>query len=196
MTRVYFTTRRRSSDFGTGAINEIIHAIEAEMTCHARKRQDARDVLIYGGSELTSVGETEIGTDCLNSNWNIIHAAMDVANPGDDLDHSLSGFRCFITDGFTQIYVLRGGRLWKRDARTPAILVFPDSRIVAKISSTGRIVLRDAVGEFHEFGYHLATKAVRKRMASKPNNAPVIRRIGDTLIVHDIKTMLVAIQGA
>lgn len=94
-----------------------------------------------------------------------------------------------ITDGIAETIILFDGRLWKRDRSCPAILLFPGTRVVVRLSAKGRMTVREMRGQYSDHGYELALEAVLARAARQPGTAPVVSPIGGLLTVLDMKTM-------
>ncbi|MDY7524580.1 hypothetical protein [Sphingomonas sp. 10B4] len=67
----------------------------------------------------------------MSKNWNIVFVSFDPADPG----AGPTGFHTVVTDGLKQSCVLQRGRLWKKDRRSAAILLFPETQIAVRLNT-------------------------------------------------------------
>lgn len=173
-----------TGEFDQHAINHMVAAIQREMTPKGG-RDTERDTLFFGGGRPSEAEQDELGMFGLRKNCNIVHASFNLTG----VARGPAAFHVVVTDGLTQSVVLRNGRLWKRDRRSQAVLVFPDTRAVVKLSSKGRMVVREMTGRHHDHGYDLAGDAVLVRSGRKPGHVPVVSPIGSLMTVLDIRAL-------
>ncbi len=171
--------------FDQHAMNHMITAISHEMSAPTRKRRPECDTLFIGGPVPSDRDQHELAQFGLRKNWKIVYPSFDAADP-------LRGpvtYHVVVTDGLTETMVLKDGRLWKKDRRSQAVIVFAELGITIKVSSKGRLVVRGMAGRYHDHGYDLALDAVTKRAAREPGHIPVVSTIGMLPTVLDIHTM-------
>lgn len=178
--------------FDQHAINHMIVAINREMTPLGNKRHADADTMFVGGGYPSEAEQMALGRFGLNTNWNIVFLSFDLANPGT----GPIGIHTVVTDGLTQSFVLQRGRLWKKDHRTAAILLFPESQTAVRLNSKGRLVIGAMAGQYHDHGYDLALDSVIARAERKPGRVPVVSPIGSMVTVQDITTMQHAFENA
>jgi len=181
-----------TNEFDQHAINHMVSAITREMTPQGSARKTETDTLFFGGALPTEAEQHELGMFGLRKNYKIIHASFDLA----DVQRGPIAFHVVATDGLTQSVVLQNGRIWKRDRRSQAVLVFPDTRAVVKLSSKGRLGVREMSGQHHDHGYELARDAVLVRAGRKPGHIPVVSPIGSLLTVLDMRSMIATFEMA
>lgn len=174
-----------TNSFDQHEMNHMIVAISREMTPVAGKRHSDADTLFIGGAQPSEAQEHQLAMFGQNKNYKIIFPSFDLGN----LTDGPIGIHAVVTDGLADTVVLRNGRLWKRDRRSTAILLFPDLGIALKLSSKGRLIVRGMAGQYHDQGYDLAREAVLARAGGKPGHAPVVSAIGSMVTVFDIRTM-------
>ena len=173
-----------TSQFDQHAINHMVAAIKHEMTpCGGRDTE--MDTLFFGGRLPTEAEQNDLGMFGLRKNYKIIHASFDL----EDVVRGPVAFHVVVTDGLKQSLVVQDGRLWKRDCRSQAVLVFPNSGMVIKRSSKGRLLVRGMSGRHHDHGYDIARDAVLARAGRKPGSVPVVSPIGSLMTVLDIRAM-------
>lgn len=168
-------------------MNHMIVALGGEMTPLGAKPDtnvDA-DTLFIGGARLTDADQASLARFGLDKNYKVIFPTFEL----DDPHAGPVGFHVVVTDGLTRVTTLRDGRLWKRDRRTPAVLVFPEIGAVVKLNVKGQMVVHDMQGQFHDHGYDLALSAVRARASKRPGTLPIVSTIGSMLAVLDAATM-------
>lgn len=166
-------------------INEMTVAIGHEMTPDAGRRHALADTLFIGGTLPSAAGQNDLANFGLSKNWKVIFPSFDPAAP----KAGPVGFHAVITDGLTQSIVLQDGRLWKRDRRSPAILLFPSTGAKLRINAKGRLVVSKMAEWYPELGYDFALQAVLARAARKPGNIPVVSTIGGIMAVIDMQSM-------
>ena len=181
-----------TTTFDQHAINDMTVAIHREMTPQGRDQHADRDVLFMGGQRPSNTDQDALARFGLNKNYNMIFPSFD---PGDPAAGPVA-FHAVITDGLEQSFVLSGGRLWKRDRRSPAVLLFPGIQAVVKLSSKSRLTVLEMKGQLHDHGYELALEAVRARASRKPGRAPVVSPIGGMLTVLDITRLSATFAAA
>lgn len=163
------------------ATNHMTAAIDREMSPAGRRRPDA-DTIFMGITPPSDADQNALARFGLDKNYKMILPSFDAADPA----RGPVDFHAVVTDGLTESIILAGGRLWKRDRRSPSVLLFPDAGIVVRVNSKGRLVVRGMTGRFHDHGYELAREAVLARAARKPGRAPVVSWIGTQVAVLDI----------
>jgi hypothetical protein len=173
-------------------INHMITAIGQEMHLRARELHTKGDALFIGGLMPDDADQAELAQFGLRKNWKIIYAAF---HPADVLRGPIA-FHVVVTDGLTETMVLQDGRLWKKDARCPAILVFAHLGLTVRVGSKGRLLARALTRPCHDHGYDLAIQSVMARAAREPGHIPVISTIGRLPTVLDIRTMNHAFANA
>ena len=178
--------------FDQHGINHATVAISREMTPQGGKRHADADTLFFGGSRPTPAEQTELVNFGLRKNYKLVFASFDPANP----QAGPLAFDVVVTDGLDQSIGLTGGRLWKRDRRSPAILVFGELNAIIKMSAKGRLIVREMTGRYHDQGYDYALEAVLARAARKPGHVPVVAPIGTLVTVLDVKTMAATFEAA
>lgn len=166
-------------------VNHMIVSLAREMTPQGGMWHKEADTLFVGGTLPTKVDEIGLANFGLAKNYKIVLPSFDPA----DVASGPIAFHAVITDGLTQSITLPNGRLWKRDRRSPAVLVFAEVRAIVRINSKGRLLVREMTGPHHDHGYELARDAVIARAGRKPGKVPVISAIGNLLTVVDIRTM-------
>lgn len=168
-------------------MNHMIVALSGEMTPRGAKpnaKVDA-DTVFIGGARPTEADRASLARFCLDKNYKVIFPSFDLDNPR----AGPVGFHVVVTDGLTRVTTLQDGRLWKRDRRSRAILIFAEIGAVVKLNSNGQMVVREMHGQFHDHGYELALDAVRVRASKQPGTMPIVSMIGNMLAILDIKTM-------
>lgn len=169
------------------AVNHATVALRQEMTPSNGMRHRDLDTLFLGGPRTTEMDRTALAKFGLDKNYKLIVASFDAA----DAERGPTGYDVVVTDGQTQSTALTGGRLWKRDRRTPAVLIFPSGGgIAVKMSAKGRILIRKARGRLEDRGFELAREAVTARTAARPGKAPVVSPIGTYTAVLDCEAFL------
>ena len=178
--------------FDQHGINHMTVALSREMAFNGGKRHADADTLFIGGSRPSGADENALARFGLNKNYKIIYPYFDTA----DVSAGPIGFHAVVTDGLTESIILTSGRLWKRDRRSQAILLFPDAKIVVKMSSKGRLLVRGMAGQFHDHGYDLALESLIGRASSKPGHIPIVSSIGCLPTVLDVRTMAATFENA
>lgn len=173
-------------------VNHMTVALQMEMAPTPKNRHSEPDVLFMGGERLSDTDERALAGLGLRKNYNIVYAACASA----DADSTPSTYNAVVTDGLTQAYIVSNGRLWKRDRKSAAILIFADTQAVIKISGKGRIVVRQMAGQYHDHGYDLARDALAARGACKPGHAPVLSPVGEAATVVDVKAVAAMFAAA
>jgi len=173
-------------------INHMITAIGHEMNLRTRKPRIECDALFIGGPVPCDTDQEELAQFGLRKNWKIIYSSFDPA----DVLRGPVAFHVVVTDGLTETMVLQDGRLWKRDARCSAILVFAHLGLTVSVGSKGRLLARPLARPCHEDGYDLAIQSVTARAAREPGHIPVVSTIGRLPTVLDIRTMNHAFANA
>lgn len=180
------------TEFDQHAINHMVVAINREMTPLGNKRHADADTMFMGGGYPTESEQSALGRFGFRKNWNIVFLSFDPANP----TAGPIGIHTVVTDGRTQAHVLQRGRLWKKDRRSAAILLFPETRIAVRLNSKGRLVVGAMTSHYHDHGYDLALESVVALAKCKPGRVPVIGPIGSMVTVQDITTMQHALENA
>lgn len=170
--------------FDQHAINDLTVAVALEMTPQCAKRHQESDTLFMGGAKPTEADERDLANFGLSKNYRIIFPSYDPL----DVAAGPTAFHVVVTDGLKEAFTLAGGRLWKRDRRSAAILLFPKLNVLIKLSSKGRLVVRAMAGRYHDHGHELAREAVTARAARKPGHAPMVASVGGLMTVLDMKT--------
>jgi hypothetical protein len=173
-----------NSQFDQHAINHMVAAIKREMTPRGG-RETEMDTLFFGGAMPTEAEQDELGKFGFRKNYKVLYASFDLA----DVARGPIAFHVVVTDGLTQSIVLQDGRYWKRDRRSQAVLLFPGTRALIRLSSKGRLVLREMSGRYHDHGYDLARDAVLAQAGRKPGHVPVVSPIGSLVTVLDIRSL-------
>jgi len=168
-------------------INSLICAVEAELTSRAGKRCKQADFLIMGGGQLSGAGRDSLASFACQKNWNLLYAAVNTAQPVNGFAADAIEFSCFVTDGFTSTAVLSGGKLWKRERTTAAILIFPQHSLSIRVNAKGKLTDRKLADRYHDHGHDLARDAVLRRVSSAKNRMPVLGTIGNAMVVHDLE---------
>lgn len=167
------------------AINHMITAISREMTPQRRARHAESDTIFMGGPPPSDADQNELAMFGLRKNYKIIFPSFDPA----DATVGPLGYHVVVTDGLTQTVILSGGRLWKRDRRSDAVLLFPDLQAVVKLSAKGRLVVRAMSGQYHDHGYELASASIIAGAERKLGHIPVVSSVGNLVTVFDLKTV-------
>lgn len=181
-----------SADFRTSPtinqfkINPLICAVESELTARLGKRRNEANFLMMGGGTLSPAEMDALATFACQKNWNLLHAATNTTDPVNGFVNGEIEFTCVVTDGFTSTAILSGGKLWKRDRSSAAMLLFPQHRVAARLNSKGLLSARKFADRYHDQGYDLAKDAVLQRLPGSGDTTPVITMIGAALVVHDV----------
>ncbi|MEG3171164.1 hypothetical protein U1708_02950 [Sphingomonas sp. ZB1N12] len=172
----------------------MIVAISREMTPRSAKSnaETDGDTVFIGGARPTESDQAALARFGLDKNYRVVFPSFDLNDPST----GPIGFHVVVTDGRTVATTLRDGRLWKRDRRSAAVLVFPDIGAVVKLTSKRQMAVHETRRQFHDHGYDLAREAVRTHAAKEPGTVPVVSTIGNMLAVLDIKTMSNAFAAA
>lgn len=173
-------------------INHMLVSISREMTKDANRSGADADTIFMGGTTPTENDQKALADFALSKNYNIIFPSFDPNAIGT----GPITFHAVVTDGHEQATVLPDGRLWKRDRRSPSILLFPELRAVLRMSTKGRLLVREMTGSYHKQGYEAASEAIRTTAARKPARAPIMSSIGDLMIVMDVEAMMTTLQAA
>ena len=171
--------------FDTESINHMVTAISHEMCKPGSKPSPQADTLFIGGPLPSDDEQTALAKFGLSKNWKVVYPAFD---PADAMRGPVT-FHVVVTDGLTESLVVQHGRLWKRDRKTPAILVFADAGLIIKVNSKGRLFVRAMTDRHHDHGYDLALKAVTERAGRQRGGVAVMTSIGMLPTVTDITTM-------
>ena len=166
------------------AVNHATVALRQEMTPRQGLRHRELDTLFLGGPSTTEADRTSLGKFGFDKNYKLVVASFD---PAEEVT-APTGYDVVVTDGQTQWIALSGGRLWKRDRRTPAILIFAISATTlatVKISAKGRMLIGDGRGRFADEGFERARMSVAARTAAKPGTTPVVSPMGSSSVVLD-----------
>jgi hypothetical protein len=172
-----------TNDSDRAGISHMLAALSTELAPQGSGRRHETDTLFMAGPAPTEDDLHELGGFALSKDYRLIYASFDFANA----DAGPTAFHAVITDGVTKAVAMYGGRLWKRDRRTPAVLVFAVSASVVKFTSKRSIAVREMKGEFHEQGYALALEALKSRASLKPGTAPIFSTIGALEVVMDLR---------
>ena len=178
--------------FDQFAMNHMIVAINREMTPLSNKRHADANTMFMGGGYPTESEQDALGRFGFDKNWNVVFVSFDPANPAG----GPTGIHTVVTDGQTQSIVLQRGRLWKKDRRSAAILLFPETQIAVRLNSKGQLVLGAMASQYHDHGFDLALESIVAVADRKPGRLPVIAPIGSMMTVQDITTMQHAFENA
>lgn len=171
--------------FDAEGINHAVTAVFNEMSPARAVQRSEAETLFFGGLQLSDFDRQALGQLSNNKNYNIVYLSFD-----NDVAKGPTAIELAVTDGETETYSVQGGRLWKRDARSVAVLVFSSLNVMVKLTSRGRILVRETKSDYHELGFELAAAAVRKRTACQPAKAPIISTIGAATVVLDLRMMV------
>ena len=139
------------------AMNHMIVAINREMMPFGTKRHTAADTLFMGGAYPTETEQNALGHFGFNKNWNLVFLSFDPIDPG----AGPIGIHTVVTDGQTQSIILQRGRLWKKDRRSAALLLFEETEIAVRLNSKGRLIVGAMARQYHDHGYDLALESAR-----------------------------------
>jgi len=174
------------------AVNHSTVALSREMTPQGRRRPAESDTLFIGTPPASETDHDELRKFGLSKNYQLVVATFDPADP----DVAPASFLAVLTDGLTITCGLAGGRLWKKDRQSASILLFPDARVLLKMSSKGRLIIREMKGPYGDHGYELARASLLSRANRKPGRAPVVAPVGTLVTVLDITTLQATFQAA
>lgn len=174
-----------SITFDSHGINDMTVAVCREMTSHSRRQTSDVDTVFLGGPPPSNADEVELAKFGRSKNYRMIFVSFDPSKP----HNGPCGFHAVLTDGLTQALAIPEGRLWKRDSRSPAVLLFPALRAMLKLDSEGRLIFHDMAGDYSKSGFELARMAVLSRAARNPGKAPVVSQIGMLMAVLDVDTI-------
>lgn len=169
--------------FDQFAINHMTTAIGIEMSTSGRGPHPESDTLFIGGTPPSDADEIALGRFGHSKNYKIVYPSFAM----DDIASGPVAFHVVVTDGVTECFVLQNGRLWKRDRRSPAVLIFAAIGATISLSAKGQLAVRQTRGITHEHGFEFAREAVAARAASKPGRVPVISPIGGLITVLDMQ---------
>ena len=178
--------------FDQYAINHMIVAVNREMTPLGNKRHAEADTIFIGGGLPSEHDQNALAHFGLSKNYRIVFLSFDPAAPL----AGPTGIHTVVTDGLTESIVLQRGRLWKRDRRSAAILLFPEAQIAARLSTKGRLLVGPMATQYHDHGYDLALESIIALAGRQPGCMPVVSSIGSMLTVLDIQTMQHAFENA
>lgn len=170
--------------FDQHAINHLTVAVAREMTPQGAKRHPDSDTLFMGGAQPTEAEQRRLASFGLSKNYKIVFPSFDPI----DVAAGPTAFHVVVTDGLQEAFTLSEGRLWKRDRRSAAVLLFPQLDMLIKLSSKGRLIVRAMAGRYHDHGYEFARESVLARASRKPGHAPVLAQVGGLMTVLDMKT--------
>ena len=173
-------------------INNVTVALGREMMPQNCSKGSEPDVLFVGGAEPTEAQALDLVSFGLRKNYHLVFAAFDPASP----QNGPITLTLFATDGHTQAVTLRGCRLWKRNRQTPSVLLVPDDRVLVKVSSKRRLVIRQMKGTHDDRGFELAQEALLARAASQPGRAAILGQIGSMIVVQDVEAFIGTMQAA
>ncbi len=165
------------------AINHMMVAINCEMSPSGRPHPDS-DTLFMGGTPPSIADVDDIGRYACAKNYKVVYLPFH-ETPVSDLR---STFHVAVTDGIAQTIMLSGGRLWKRNARSPAVLMFSDNRLMVSLSAKGLLRATRMPANVEEQGYETALRAVMERAAEVPGGIPVVAPLGRLLTALDLKS--------
>ena len=183
MTSTTSDIRTDHATFDSDGINHVVCAMQLEMGTTPGHAGRNPNVLFLGGPQVTDVDA--LCEFSLSKNWSLFFASVDVADPA----AGLMDVRAVVTDGVTQAATIAGGRLWKRDKNSPSVLLFPNVGALAKVTSKGRILIREMTGTYGDEGYELARAALAARCATRPGQMPVVGPVGVMPSVLDVRTL-------
>lgn len=167
------------------AINHMTVAVACEMTPGNPNAHALGNTLFMGGPRPSESDARAIGAFGERKNYNIVFPSFQ----GPDVEAGPDGYHAVVTDGVAETFVLSDGRLWRRDRRSPAVLVFAGIQAVVKLSLKGRMIVRGMTGGYAEEGFELARRTVVARAAQKPGKVPVVSPIGGMAFVLDMGTL-------
>ena len=171
--------------FDQHSINHMIVAINREMIPLGNKRHADADTIFMGGSPPTDADQKALAQFGLNKNYKVVFLSFDPKN----VNAGPVGIHAVITDGVTEAAVLQNGRLWKKDRRSAAILLFPEFRAALRLNLKGQLIINDMADQYHDHGYDLALAAISDRAGRRPGRTPVVSTIGSMVTVLDMQTM-------
>jgi len=181
-----------STTFDSQGINDVTVAVCQEMTSRSRRRNCDVDTIFLGGPPPSHADEVALAKFGRSKNYRMIFVSFDPSKPHD----GPCGFHAVLTDGLTQALAIPDGRLWKRDSRSPAVLLFPALRAMLKLDSEGCLIFHDMASDYPESGYDLARTSVLARAARNPGTAPLVSPIGALMTVLDVDTMSAVFEQA
>lgn len=173
-------------------INRMLVAINREMSRYGEKTHPDADTIFMGGAEPDEAHQASLADFALKKNYKLIFCSFDPRN----VAGGPVGVHAVVTDGIEKTIILSDGRLWKRDRRSPAVLVFASLNAVVRMSTKGRLIVREMSGSYHEEGYAIALEAVRATAGSIPTRVPVVSMIGDLAMVMDVEALMATCQAA
>lgn len=173
-----------TDQFDPQAVNHVTVAIHCEMSPSGRPHPDS-DTLFMGGTLPTTADEDALGRFACDKNYKIVYPSFD-AGQGTTLPTT---FHVAATDGIAQTIVLSGGRLWKRNDRSAAVLVFSDTRLMVSLNAKGRLKVARMPGIVGERGFDIALAALAARAAMKLGGVPVVSPVGGLMTVLDMKAL-------
>lgn len=170
-----------TNGFDQHAINHMTVAIRQEMSPGGRPHPEG-DTLFMGGARPSNGDAGALARFGLNKNWKIVFPSFDTADPA----AGPIGFHVVVTDGETQSIVLSGGRLWKRNHDSAAVLLFRKKKVLVSLDAGGRLNVGAMRGRFDDRGYALALEAVKARAMGEPGRGAVVAPIGALITVMDM----------
>lgn len=164
-------------------INHMTVAVHQAMTPQENRRSRETDTMFLGGGQPTDADRQALGHFALDKNYRLVVPCFDTAEP----QAGPVGYDVICTDGLEQSIALTGGRLWRRDRRSTAVLLFPSIGVVVKLTGKGCMLVREMKGCYHDQGYELARQAVLAHAARQPGSVPVLTSVGALTVVLDMR---------
>lgn len=170
--------------FDFDAVNDLTVAVNCEMSPSGRPHPQS-DTLFMGGTPPGIADEDVLGRFACSKNYKIVYMAFGTAT----VPTPPATFHVAVTDGVAETIVLRGGRLWKRNSSSAAVLMFADTRLMVSLNAKGRLKVARMPADVDRRGYGIALTAIGERAATKPGRAPVVSPIGGLITVLDVQAL-------
>lgn len=173
-------------------LNHLIRALGEEMRSAKGKRPIDADTLFIGGGLPRDIDLKSLEQFGQNKNYKIVFGSVAPGASGAQLDR----IDVVLTDGVSDSAILSNGRLWKRNARSPVIIIFTHLGVSIRLSGKDRLGVNKLTGRYHDHGYDLARVAVQARAAKRPGTNPVLTTVGELPIVMDMQTLQHSFEAA
>lgn len=166
-------------------VNAILRAIETEFGARASRRGKSLEALVIGGNKLTVQAKYDIAEYAFAQNWEIIYVGVDLDQTEDLLDLEIAYFETY---GLMDTAIHEAGRIWKAGSGSQPRLVFPSGHEI-KANANGSMEIRETGRSFHQEGFDVALRSLRKRAMNSDPGMPVTSWFDETPVIYDFETL-------
>ena len=114
----------------TATVSDMVAALTREMMPNRAPRHAGTDTLFLGGWDVSDDDRGRMARFGRDKNYNVVFVSF-----GENASEGLVDYDVVVTDGIGDAVVLADGRLWKRDERRAAVLLFRSVGALIKLST-------------------------------------------------------------